>query len=1374
MTSRWRWDAYDLVTGVLRGALPVSAWTHTDRLNSAGEFTATFATDYDKIARDAISATLAGRAVIVAKRDGIPVFSGIVWRPDYPDVAGAGLFSYLDAQTLDETMLFTARDQHYMVADLVNWVQAHDGNIGIDTVTGVPASTFLRDQTWYAWEEKNIGEAIAQKADIINGFDFDVRTEVDGVRRLRLWTPRRGLVYTEQQSPVFTIAGTRSNLLELPRAPRDATQAVTHVYALGQEIPSTDDVLNVNHERIKATSVRGDLLGADPPWPRLAHVLDLPDIKTISVLQEHADGWAAKYGGAATDEIALHVDPNHATWAWGRWDLGDECWVNIPAGNSRWWPDGLSAVRRIMAHHWEVSGETERLDVITEGDIDVLISAPPIVTPPDTPPVVVPPEPPPSPGPTSDGYMEFSGVSGNYVACSDDASDPTGDTTVIVDFAPADYTPGALMAIVGKYFSTTNQRSWELRLETSGKLSWQWSSNGTAVTPTGGGIATSTSAALASLGNFARIRVAVAHDVVNGTSNVVRFSYSTDSGASWLPLGTVTGSDTATTYTTAIFNSTTPIAVGANNAGTLRPFTGRVYDISVRTGLSGTDTPGGTEVAGIRAASIPADNNTTGAGQTFSSAGRTWTVNRSGATGSDTLLVPGGSTSGEPTPTLGSFFPIGIKDQPSDTVTINQWLLCGINTFVGIPSGTTVDAWSDGIEVDGRVYQIRAPRPVPADDIVSGAPIQGLLAWKHGDKPDLISAQIGSETLQADYATWNAVTGHPPVYLMVTGRMDSHDAQTFVEGDTNTYGEIWYREYFDAADWIAEDRQPVNQDAGLTAGGVSLIGAAVDRLEDWSGGGKPKFAYIECSDSNTSDVNPGPTVDQMRGEIWTAIIHGARGIVYIPQRLLPGFISDNSTPALRAEMTTQNSRITGLQAVLQNPINPTGFSASVPFPMEVGWRNTSTHRYFIVLNLSGATRTNQVISLSGAGGATTAEVYGESRDVAITNNQMADTFGPYACHIYKVAIVAAPPPNTGGTTINVSSTAAGAIATAIASANPGDTVLIANGTYPPIVTSKVSSGVGVTVQGASKTGVIINGGIITTGAQYITFTTMTVSGTVSGGANLKAGIFLTGSSSHHQTFNNMVSKPTSGSGADSMGCMSIRLGAHHITVTNCDLDATLTNGGQSRGLLIYGDGGNTVETNYCHDIVIGTPGNGNTIREADADCCFMYGMYNVRVEGNTIGPTRLNTDHNDHIQLLRGWHDITITGNTFTGQCDQSIQVNGKNDQLPLVAYNLTVTNNTLFHVTGNGLSLGGCQSGLFDGNDFSDNGYGGGTGYGLVLWSGVLETGFQGAPAGSRMEQNRNCRITNNLFADKFRNSGDVTANGVNGNICTGNDIVI
>jgi hypothetical protein len=55
-----------------------------------------------------------------------------------------------------------------------------------------------------------------------------------------------------------------------------------------------------------------------------------------------------------------------------------------------------------------------------------------------------------------------------------------------------------------------------------------------------------------------------------------------------------------------------------------------------------------------------------------------------------------------------------------------------------------------------------------------------------------------------------------------------------------------------------------------------------------------------------------------------------------------------------------------------------------------------------------------------------------------------------------------------------------------------------------------------------------------------------------------------------------------------------------------------------------------------------------------------------------------------------------------------------------------------------------------------------------------VLETGFQGAPAGSRMEQNRNCRITNNLFADKFRNSGDVTANGVNGNICTGNDIVI
>jgi hypothetical protein len=733
-------------------------------------------------------------------------------------------------------------------------------------------------------------------------------------------------------------------------------------------------------------------------------------------------------------------------------------------------------------------------------------------------------------------------------------------------------------------------------------------------------------------------------------------------------------------------------------------------------------------------------------------------------------------TPGEPTPSLTGFFPIGVKDQPADAVTISKWLAAGCNTFVGVPAGTTVDSWSDAIEADRRVYQIRAPRPALTDDVISGVPVQKLLAWKHPDRPDLFSAQIGSETLQATYATWNAVTGHPPVLVMVTGRMDSQDAQTYSAGDNTTFGALWYGEYFEAADWIGEDRLPVNQDGALVVGGVSLVGEAVDKLNTWSANsGKPRFAYIECADANTSDANAAPTPDQMRGEIWSAIIHGARGIVYVPQRTVPAPLADGSTVALRDEMTTQNSRITGLQAALQNPINPVGFSATVPFPMEVGWRATSTHRYFIVLNLSGATRTSQAIALSGAGGATSAEVYGETRTVGVSSNQIVDTFGPYACHIYKLAISADPPPNTGGTTINVSSTTAGAIATAIASANPGDTVLIANGTYPPIVTSKVSSGVGVTVQGASEAGVIINGGIVSTGAQYITWSTLTVSGSVTGTAYQKAGIFLQGTASHHQTFDNLTVKPTSGPLSDSCGCLSIWGGAHHITINNCDLDANLTTGGQSRSLFLYGEGGVTSETNWCHDLVI----TNNLLRNAATDCVFLYGAYNVRFELNTFGPTKVNADAetNDQIQLLRGWHDISIINNTFNGECNGAIQVNGKNDSLSLVAYGLTIQNNTGVNLQHDGLVLGGAQSGTISGNDFSDTDNGTGTGFGLVLWGGEPETaasGALGAPAGSVMGQNRNMQIVNNTFGTKSKAVGDQTANGVNGNVCTGNDLTI
>jgi hypothetical protein len=358
----WRWVSYDLRTGTQLGDLPMSYWTHKDLLKDAGEFSGQMHASGDaSTARDALGATTPSQTLVVPVRNGLPLgYGGIVWRNDMASIAGAGMFSFFDAQTLNVRKSWTAVDQHTLVKELVDWVQSTDGgNIHIDTTATDPSGQ-PRDQTWEVWEAKNIGEAIREKSDNIHGYDFDVRVELDAnvlTRRLRLWTPRRGTPYIQGNSPVFRMEGRRGNVLSVTSVPKDATQMATVVVALGQEIDAT------THERLRRTNVRSDLIALG--WPKLCHVLDLPDVKLGTTLQDHADGYASYYAGVAIDQIVLEVNPSDETFPWGTWDLGDDCQVVIPPGVDPWWPDGFDETRRVTAHQWTVDGTGEHLQVTT-------------------------------------------------------------------------------------------------------------------------------------------------------------------------------------------------------------------------------------------------------------------------------------------------------------------------------------------------------------------------------------------------------------------------------------------------------------------------------------------------------------------------------------------------------------------------------------------------------------------------------------------------------------------------------------------------------------------------------------------------------------------------------------------------------------------------------------------------------------------------------------------------------------------------------------------------------------------------------------------------------------------------------------------------
>jgi len=359
----WEWQAYDLLSGARLGSIEMSDWSHTDTLNDAGSFSATMIGRTAPIRREYLGYTTVGKTVIVPVRDGVPLgFAGIIWQREPPRIAGAGLLSYFDRRRLYETKqyLTPGTDQHLVVKDLVDWVQAHNGNILIDT-SQVTASGVLRIQTWNAWELKNIGQAIRQKGDNLNGYEFDIRVEYDAgnlVRRLRLWTPRRGRYYVDSQSnPTFEYDGRRGNILSPPATPVDGLDMGTDSLGQGEEIDAA------THERLIARKTNTVLLAAG--WAQLDRVLDLSDVKVQATLQEHVDGDADLHRAAELGDLKFQVDPTDETWPWGSWDLGDDARVRIPPGDTTpWMPDGFDAVQRVKTHEWRWSSKQgEQLDV---------------------------------------------------------------------------------------------------------------------------------------------------------------------------------------------------------------------------------------------------------------------------------------------------------------------------------------------------------------------------------------------------------------------------------------------------------------------------------------------------------------------------------------------------------------------------------------------------------------------------------------------------------------------------------------------------------------------------------------------------------------------------------------------------------------------------------------------------------------------------------------------------------------------------------------------------------------------------------------------------------------------------------------------------
>ncbi|HYE19542.1 MAG TPA: beta-galactosidase, partial [Tepidisphaeraceae bacterium] len=292
-------------------------------------------------------------------------------------------------------------------------------------------------------------------------------------------------------------------------------------------------------------------------------------------------------------------------------------------------------------------------------------------------------------------------------------------------------------------------------------------------------------------------------------------------------------------------------------------------------------------------------------------------------------------------------FMIGVWYQPWYGVA--SWKKRGLNMMVGADlSGgrDTMQKWDQAVAAQGMVA-IRQP----SGNIDYDKGVESLLAYMGPDEPDL--HHTDPAVVQKFYQDLKEADPDRPVFVNFSGGI--------LVGYHESNRKHPYAAYVEGADWTGNDIYPVT--GWNLPKRLPLVGHAVDILRSYAPD-KPQFAFIEASDQNLSWVPQAPGVNraQFTAEIWNAVIHGVRGIVYFPQSFNP-FDYDNANAEINDEMAKQNAKLHALSPVIMSKIDPKGYGVELPAGFEATWRVHDGKLYVIVLNLNTRARPDAEIKI---------------------------------------------------------------------------------------------------------------------------------------------------------------------------------------------------------------------------------------------------------------------------------------------------------------------------------------------------------------------------------------------------------------------------
>ena len=214
-----------------------------------------------------------------------------------------------------------------------------------------------------------------------------------------------------------------------------------------------------------------------------------------------------------------------------------------------------------------------------------------------------------------------------------------------------------------------------------------------------------------------------------------------------------------------------------------------------------------------------------------------------------------------------------------------------------------------------------------------------------------------------------------------------------------------YAKYMAGCDIACFDIYPAAHDNLAVKDALWYVPRGVRHLREWCQDSKPVWVHLETGIIGAPGSEPTP--QQVKAEVWMALIHGARGIDYFVHQFKPKFnehaLLDN--PDMLAAVTAVNQQVTSLARVLNSPTIVDG--------VMVESTNPKTPVHAMVKHKDGATyvfsaamyceETKATFRIKGLTGTRTAEVLGEDRTVRVQNGVFTDAFAGNGVHLYRIA-----------------------------------------------------------------------------------------------------------------------------------------------------------------------------------------------------------------------------------------------------------------------------------------------------------------------------------------------------------------------------------